>query len=139
MACVKSVIFTFPALGESAHAAVLTQLIKTALAAAEQLVGIGLVSDIPDHLVLGEIEYPVHGYGQFDHAQIGGQMAAGPAGRLDQEPPDLLRQDLRLLIGQPADIFRSFYSIQNHIRILCMEPGGTLFSARPAPLLILRL
>ena len=70
MACIKSVIFTFPALGESAHAAVLTQLIKTALAAAEQLVGLGLVSDIPDYLVGREVEYTVESDRQLHNTEI---------------------------------------------------------------------
>ena len=64
--------------------------------------GIGLVSHVPDQLVFGKVEDPVHGDGQLDYPQVGGQVASVFAGLLDQKSADLSRQKLQLAVGQPA-------------------------------------
>ena len=55
----------------------LSQGVERFPAAGEDFVGIGLVADIPDHLVFGGVEDIMDGNGEVDRAQAGRQMAAG--------------------------------------------------------------
>ena len=64
-------------LGKSAHAAHLPQRRKSVAPAGENLVGIGLMPDIPDDLVPGRIEDIVQRNGELDNAKARRQMAAG--------------------------------------------------------------
>ena len=98
VARVKGIAVALLALRESAHAAVLAQPVKPGPAPGQDLVGVGLVPHIPDHLVLRKMEDPVHGDGELHHTQVGGQVAACPADLLDQELPDLPRQLLQFLL-----------------------------------------
>jgi hypothetical protein len=51
---------------------------RHALAAAGQdLVGVGLVADVPDQPVVRRVEDVMQGDGQFDRAEVGRQVAAG--------------------------------------------------------------
>ena len=114
VAGIEGVVFRLPSLGKAADAAVLAQIVKAALASAQDLVGIGLVSHVPDQLVFGKVEDPVHGDGQLDYPQVGGQMASVFAGLLDQKSADLSRQKLQLAVGQLSDVRRSVYLIKDH-------------------------
>ena len=66
--------------------------------------GIGLMSHIPDDLVLWKIQGKMQRHGQFHGTQITGQMTARLTDFLNKELPDLLCE---FLIG----ILRYFFNI----------------------------
>jgi hypothetical protein len=54
----------------------------------ENLMTVGLVSHIPDNLIIGGIEYVVKGHSQFNHTQAGTKMPGVGRNNLD----DILTQ-----------------------------------------------
>ena len=64
--------------------------------AGQNLVGVALVADIPDQLILGGVEDIVQGDGQFHYPETWGKMTAGPGYRLDDEIANLLGEFLQL-------------------------------------------
>ncbi|GAA3294298.1 hypothetical protein GCM10020295_18450 [Streptomyces cinereospinus] len=109
------------------------------LPAGEQLVHVGLVPGVPEHLVLRRFEHAVQGDGQLDHAEVGAQVAAGLGDGLDKEGPDLLRQLVQLLQAEPVQIARSRDAgQQRHPCLLAVElfellPGQSSLVFRPGP------
>ena len=65
---------------------------------------VGLVSDVKNETVPGGVEDAVDGHRKLDHAQIGGQMAAGPGDRIDQVFTNLRAQLLRLGLGERGEV-----------------------------------
>ena len=65
----EAVIFAFGALGETGQAAALPQGADPVAPAGEDLVGIGLMSYVPDQPVRGGIEHGMQRNRQFDDAQ----------------------------------------------------------------------
>ena len=56
MTCAEAVIGTFGTLGESAYTMVLSEPVKIVLPAGKDLMGISLMSNVPDYLILGKIK-----------------------------------------------------------------------------------
>ena len=83
MSRVKAVTFAFLALRESAHSPVLAQLVKSLFSSGQKLVGIRLMPDIPDKLILRQIQKQMQRHGQLDHAQIRRKMSPGIRDFLD--------------------------------------------------------
>ena len=67
----------FLSLGKSAHSAVLSKGIKSFLAPGKKLMGIGLMSHIPDDLIFRQVKRQMQRNGQLHHPKVGRQMAAG--------------------------------------------------------------
>src|SRR3990172_8737232 len=88
-------------------------------AAGEYLVGIGLVSDIPNELVGRGVEHMMERDGELDHAEAGAEMAAGHRDRGDQLLPQFLRQRLQLMVLKGAQIHRRLDTIEQRRRTLC--------------------
>ena len=61
---------------EAREPALLTQGVEAVVSACEQLMGIGLMADIPDKLIARGIELLMHGESQLHDAEIGREMAA---------------------------------------------------------------
>ena len=80
----ERIIFAFAALGETGKPAALAQGAHARAAAGEDLVGIGLVADVPDDAVVGRLEHVMQRRGQLDHAQPGAEMTAGHRNDVDQ-------------------------------------------------------
>jgi hypothetical protein len=53
-----------------------TKTIESVHPTGEQLVDVGLMTDIPDEPVPGRVEDSMEGKGQFHHTQVGRQMPA---------------------------------------------------------------
>ena len=102
--CIKGITGAFLTFGETAHSAELPEMIKLFSAPCQKLMGIGLMSHIPDDLVLRQIQGKMQRHGQFHCTQITGQMTARFTDLLDQELPDLR---CKVLIG----ILRYFLNI----------------------------
>ena len=79
---------------EGREAAVLADRVKLVAAAGEDLVRVGLVADVPEHLVARGVEQRVDRHGDLAGAEVRAEVAADLADRVDDQLADLLR-DLR--------------------------------------------
>ncbi len=59
-------------------------------AAGEDLVRVGLVADVPQHLVARRVEQAVDGHGELARAEVGPEVAADLADRVDDQLAHLL-------------------------------------------------
>ena len=112
--CVKCIAPAFLSLGEAAHTAKLTQGIKAVAPSGQKLVRIGLMSHIPDNLILRQIQHQMKCHGKLNRTQIRTQMATVFTDLFNQEGSDLLRQLLIVLRINFFDIIFFLYFIQNH-------------------------
>ena len=85
--------------------------------AAQDLVGVGLMSHVPDDLVLRRRKRKIHGHGELHHAKIAGQVTAGLTGGLHQETPDLLRQGTPLPRRDLLQISGAGNTVKYHIHL----------------------
>src|SRR5699024_7526622 len=85
---IKGVALTFLPLWKSAHTSVFSQIVKAFPSPGQDLMGIRLMSYIPDQFILWKIKHQMHGDGKFYNAQIGGQMSPVPADLFQQKFPD---------------------------------------------------
>ncbi len=78
---------------------------RQALAAAgEDLVRVGLVADVPEHLVARRVEQAVQRHGQLAGAEVGAEVAADLADRVDDVGAHLLRDLLQLLVVEAVQV-----------------------------------
>jgi hypothetical protein len=66
--------------------------------------GIGLMADVPDKLVLGRIEDTMKRNGEFDYAKARTEMAAGHRNDIDRFLPQFARKRRQSIPGQRAQI-----------------------------------
>jgi hypothetical protein len=92
----ERVVFALRPLGEAGEPAALAQRPDARAPASQDLVRVGLVSDIPDQPVPWRIEHIVQGHGQFDHTQPRAQMAARHRNRADRFGTQLVREGAQL-------------------------------------------
>ena len=72
----------------------------------QDLVRVGLVADVPHQPVVRRVEHVMQRDGQLHRAEIGRQMAAGLAHRVDQKLAQLVGQLRQLLALQLAQVRR---------------------------------
>src|SRR6267378_8636160 len=81
----KGVVHRLAAAGKARYAACLPQLAHSLASPGQDLVWIGLVTDVPHDPVLRRIEHVMQRDRQLDRAQVGTQMTPGPGDRLEHE------------------------------------------------------
>ena len=111
---IKCIAFTFCTLWKTTHSAIFAQTVKSFFPSCQKLMGIGLMSHIPDNSVLGQGKYFMHRHSKLHNSKIRSKMASGPADFLYQELPDFPRQDFHLIIIQFFDIIRLLYPFQHN-------------------------
>ena len=72
MTCVEDIVLALVALTKTAYSPILSQSMKGIPSASEKLMGVGLMSHIPDHLVPRCLKDIVQGNGQLHRTQAGG-------------------------------------------------------------------
>ncbi len=118
----KGVVFALDAAGEAGYAAVLSQRRHPLPPPGENLMGVGLVADIPDQAIMGRIEYIVQRHGELDRAEIGRQVAAGVRHRMNQvvtQFPGELRELLAFEcahVRRIADLLEKFVHVRDRIQ-----------------------
>ena len=112
MAGAEGIVFALRALGEAGQAAALAQGAHAVAAPGEDLVRIGLVTDVPDQSIGRGVVDMVQRYGQFDDAQGRAEMTAGHRGDFDQFLADLVGQLTEILRAQGTEIRRAVDPIQ---------------------------
>ena len=100
----KRVRLAFRRFWETGNSTELPQIVKIVLSACQQLMDVGLMTDIENKPVFFRIIYFFNSDGQFDSAQIGSQMAACVGDLLNQKFPDLITQALQLFNLQSSQI-----------------------------------
>ncbi len=106
VAGLEDVVAALLDLRKAADPLVLAQGGELVAATGEDLVGVGLVADIPDQLVLWGIEDVMQGDGQLDDAEARGEVAAGPGHRPYDQVAYFLSQINEIGYGEAADIGR---------------------------------
>ena len=86
----EGVVFAFRALGEARQAAARAKRADAVTASGENLVGVRLMTDVPDQPVTWRVEDMMQCNGQLDHAETGAQMAARHRNRVDGLLPHLI-------------------------------------------------
>ncbi len=72
----ERVVIAFGALGETGQSAAGAQRANAIAASGQDLVRIGLVTDVPDQAIARGVENIMQGRGQFDDAEAGAEMSA---------------------------------------------------------------
>ncbi len=104
MAGSESVVVTFVPSGETGDAVRHAQPAHRRTPSGQYLVRIGLVTDIPHQLVFRRVVDVMQRDGQFHRAEIGREMPAGLADRLDQKGTQFIRQLRQLRAFQFAQV-----------------------------------
>jgi hypothetical protein len=113
----EGIVFTFSATEETAQSPVLAQAVHGLSSPGQDLVGIGLVTDVPYQPVVRGIEDRVQGDGQFYRAQAGSQVTASGRNGFKQALAYLIGQldQLRLIeltqIRRCVDLFEGVKSV----------------------------
>ncbi len=108
----ERVVFAFGPLGEAGKPAAHPQRANAVAPAGQDLVRIGLVTDVPDQAVVRRVEHVVQGNGELDHPQAGAEMAAGDRDRVDGLLAQLVRQLAQLPALEPAQISRRLDQVE---------------------------
>lgn len=94
MSRIKAVAVALFAFRKSAHSAVFAQMVEALASAGQQLMGVGLMPDVPDQLVLRKIQHTVQRDRQLHDTEIGRQMTTVSADLFNEKRPDF-RCELR--------------------------------------------
>ena len=86
------------------QALVLADRLQLVAAAGQDLVGVGLVADVPEDLVVRGVEQRVQRDGDLARAEVGAEVAADLPDGVDDVLADLLRHLLELLVGQAVQV-----------------------------------
>ena len=108
----KGVKGAFIATRERCYTTRLAQAAHLVTAAGENLMGIGLVTHIPDQLVGGCVKHIMQGNGEFDNAQASTKMAAGLTHCIQQEVPQFLGKLRQLVFFKQPHVCRNRDSVQ---------------------------
>ncbi len=108
----ERVVRTFRPLGEARQTAALAKGANPVAAAGQDLVGIGLMSDVPDQDIARRVEHVMQCDGEFDHAEPGAEVTAGLGDRVDGFGPQLVGQLAKVGKPEGARIRRSVDGVQ---------------------------
>src|SRR5579884_4155800 len=100
----EAVVFAFRPLGETRQSAALPYGADAVASAGQDLVRIGLVTDIPDHFVLRRVEHVVQRDRQLDDTETRTEMAAGYCDSADRLRAEFVRNLLELLAVELAQV-----------------------------------
>ena len=89
MSCIKGIARTLLMFWKSTHTAESTKATEIFLTSGQKLMRIGLMSHIPDQLVIRKIQAQMQCHRQFYNAEMGRQMTAMFADRLYYKRADL--------------------------------------------------
>ena len=114
MADDKRIVLALARAGKAGYPPFFPQGVKLFRPAGQEFMRIALVADIPDELILGGAEFPVHRHRNLHNPEIGGQMAAGFRHGFHQHITNFSAQIFQLRPGQcfhiigRMDIFQIF-------------------------------
>ena len=113
MSGVKRVARVFVSLRETRNAAELPKSRKILFAAAQNLMRVGLMSDIPDDFIFRRTEAQIHGHRELHDAEIAREMSARLRAVRNQKAPDFGRERPPFRCRYTAYVRRSVDLIQS--------------------------
>ena len=75
-------------------------------AARDQLVGINLMTRVPDQAVAAEVEDAMQGEAEFHHAEVRGEVGGPGRGNFAERPPHLRGKLLQFVHREPLQVAR---------------------------------
>lgn len=119
MAHAEGVELTLCPLGEARQAALAADGVHAVATACENLVGIGLMADVPHQTVFRRVEYVMQSDRQFQNPQPGTEVPTGLADGPEQERAQLPGQLGQLFRMQLAELDRGVNPVQQRrVRLL---------------------
>ena len=115
MSHIEDIIQAFFPFREPADPSLLTERMEPVFPACDDLVGVGLMTNIPDQFVIGGIENPVNGQRQFHGPQRGSQMATTLGYRFNNFSPDLFGQPVQRRQVKAPDVLREVNPGENTV------------------------
>src|SRR5262249_16847100 len=94
-----------------------TQRADAVAPAGQDLVGIGLVADVPDQLVVRRIEHVVESDGKLDHAETCAKMTSRHGDRIDGLLAQFRRKLLQLMAFERAQVLGRLDAVKQGRRI----------------------
>ena len=88
---------------------------KLVAAAGEDLVRIGLMTDVPEDLVARRVEQRVQRDGQLARAEVGAEMPADLPHRRDDVLAHLLRDARQLVLAKPVQVLRAVNPVEESL------------------------
>jgi hypothetical protein len=114
---------------ERRQAVVLADRRQPVATAGQDLVRVGLVADVPEHLVARGVEQAVEGNGELAGAEVGAEVAADLPDRVDDVGAHLLRHLLQLLLVEAVQVLGTFDPGEQRLfRLVFGALGGGLFA-----------
>jgi hypothetical protein len=98
------VVLGLEARAERGQAAVLADRVQLVAPAREDLVRVGLVADVPQDLVLRRVDQRVDRDRDLARAEVGAEVPADLADRVDQQLPHLLGDRLQLVLAERVQV-----------------------------------
>ena len=114
MSRIKAVAVALFAFRKSAHSAVFAQMVEALTSAGQQLMGVGLMPDVPYDLIFRQIQRDMHRHRQLDSSQIRAEMPTSYTDLLNQELTDFLCKKRIILWIYFFDIIYLLYLFQKH-------------------------
>ena len=115
----KEIVFTFTRIGISRYIIIMFFIQIGIFSASQHLVGIALMRNVIDDLILRGIEYIMHGNGRFHHAEIRSEVTAVLAQTKQQSLPHFCCQCMHFVYVQFFYIFRCIDFFQIHYDSSC--------------------
>ena len=91
---------------ERSQPAVLADRVQLIAAAGQDLVRVGLMTNVPEDLVARGVQQRVQGNRDLTGAEIGAEMASDLPDGVDDVLADLLRHLRQLLVGEAVEVLR---------------------------------
>ncbi|GCD70756.1 hypothetical protein NBRC3280_3391 [Acetobacter pasteurianus NBRC 3280] len=112
MGCAKRIVFAFRAAGKAGQATRLAQGADPVTSPGQNLVRVGLVAHIPDHLVIRGVKHRMQGNCQLHNTQGGPKVPPRGGNRVHRFGPQLIRNLLELLNREIAQVRRILNPVQ---------------------------
>ena len=133
----------FLAQGEAVEAALLADRADAGAPAGEDLVGIGLMTHVPDQTVRRRVINVVQRDGQLDHTEAGTEVSTGDRSGIDGLGAQFVGQLAQLVARQRTQLLNGVDAVEQRCRKLCQDlcllPCGGLcrpFCSRNKPRLL---
>ena len=121
MACPESVVGALLHARKSADAAQLPVRVELFPTAGEYLVGIGLMADVPDHLVVRRVIDVMERYGEFHGSETRCEVSRIHAEFRYHEVSEFCSERFQFGDGESAQVFRRVYVVEVFIARLYHE------------------
>src|SRR5580658_1232619 len=116
MAHSEGIVLAFGPFGKAAQSIVFPITGELVPAPGEDLMPVGLMSDVPYQLVIRRVENVMQCHCQLYHAQTGRKMPAMDAHRINNKLPELVAELLQLLPAQFLEVGRGIDGMEQGAR-----------------------